>query len=615
MNKLVIFALLVTIAIGQKRIPQIGYLGTGYNGYTGNPFSGGVDPGFLHPVIKLSYSENQITPDGMWLIPDNTTVEDTYSCSYSAITYDAYGSTSYQDSLKENVKGDWSVLAGKFTFGGNSDFQQVTKDMTTFNVRYVIDQVTCQTYFTTACHYCHMTLTDDFLIGVQTLPNSFSLDNTAPWLNFLNTFGTHVAQGLQMGGQLIMTSRFDASSYSYLSQTSEGVDAYAKASFDIFSGNMNGSGSWEKDVEKNFNKKRLSVTQSYVGGAPFVNSSDGGWLEWAKTLAEQPMPISGAYFNLRPVADYLTAEYFPEDPNINDKAQALAVAILSFCQFSPEGCNVAPDPPHQLNIPRASHLLFSPNPTQMVAIGGMGNSRPLSSVEVYNVATNSWTMAAPMFYPRTNFGGGIISNQIFIVGGKNGDLYKNTAEMYNVATNTWTEIPSKMKTARASFAYGVINNEMVVCGGINGQEKVTTCELYDGKTWTVIKQLKSNQLFVGTSGVAVGTVIYGVSNSKLWAFDTASGAIHTFAAPVALPQNPAMSIHHGLVFIAGGVTASGSPSTAVYSFNPASNAFSQSDNLPISLAGAAATEMNGEFVVVGGKNANGLLTSVILYPQ
>jgi len=109
-------------------------------------------------------------------------------------------------------------------------------------------------------------------------------------------------------------------------------------------------------------------------------------------------------------------------------------------------------------------------------IGGFNDQNfcePLSSVEVYNPANNSWVSIAPLDTPRGDLGCGELFGKLHVIGGETKDAPVNCSkysvaidhvESFDPATSSWTEekpIPSvNFRSASASY-----KNSFFIFGG------------------------------------------------------------------------------------------------------------------------------------------------------
>ena len=91
MEKLSITLLLLALSFNlpqaQRKLPNIDFLGAGYDVFLGNPRSRSRDPGFrTNKVLALSYSRETLSADGSWLIPDDVQFLQELSCGVNVET-------------------------------------------------------------------------------------------------------------------------------------------------------------------------------------------------------------------------------------------------------------------------------------------------------------------------------------------------------------------------------------------------------------------------------------------------------------------------------------------------------------------------------------------------
>ena len=92
-------------------------------------------------------------------------------------------------------------------------------------------------------------------------------------------------------------------------------------------------------------------------------------------------------------------------------------------------------------------------------IGGYPSTRvTVNVVQVYDVATDHWTLAAPM--PAA------LNGKIYVIGGQTdpNTAYVNLVQEYDPATNGW-RARAPMPTARSAGAAVVIDGKIYVAGG------------------------------------------------------------------------------------------------------------------------------------------------------
>ena len=122
---------------------------------------------------------------------------------------------------------------------------------------------------------------------------------------------------------------------------------------------------------------------------------------------------------------------------------------------------------------------------EIYAIGGLGSppiqgqsDPPLSSVEVFNPKTNQWQERTEMFAPKADHAASVINGKIYVIGGylrENKKFKKlSTVEIYDPATDRWTQEPD-MPMGKWGHETEVIDGQIYIFGG----GPVTSVQVYD----------------------------------------------------------------------------------------------------------------------------------------
>ena len=119
----------------------------------------------------------------------------------------------------------------------------------------------------------------------------------------------------------------------------------------------------------------------------------------------------------------------------------------------------------------------------LIAGGFVGTGGGLSSVEVFDPATNAFASAESMTTERSGHTATLLPNgKVLISGGYNGD-YLNSAEVYDPATNRFTSV-GRMVTARSGHVAALLNDgKVLLAGGVGtGWTFLADAELFDPQT-------------------------------------------------------------------------------------------------------------------------------------
>ena len=305
------------------KYPNIGYVGSCYDIFRGNPQdTNGLDPGFLgHGIFQFTYNQGRTTADGRYSIPDHTMVNDALSCSFSFSSSVTRDSRSYMNSLKVHV--DTSFKGWGASFSTSDDYQQVHQSTQNGETMYISSQAQCEAY---GASVDGATFLGSFINSVLYLPDVLNSSTQAAYLNFIQEYGTHIATAIKMGGRYGIRSEFTTQNYSSLSSTGINIKASAGYSGLVKIGISLDTEQKEKDAS-NYNDHRSSYLLYQVGGEPPVNENQTTF-EWAKTVKEDPLPLS---YSLTELYKYLTPRFFPQDSNIDIKRENLRNVTFEYC--------------------------------------------------------------------------------------------------------------------------------------------------------------------------------------------------------------------------------------------------------------------------------------------
>ena len=306
------------------RFPNIGYVGSTYNIFKGNPRSTkGLDPGFtLRNLCKLSYTKNLTTADGLYSIPDNTQATNSSACSFDFSSETTDSISSYYNSLKVDVSADFSGWGASFS--ANADYKEVHENSVSHEYKYISSHATCQAYVASV-QVNAASFDIAFKIAVYALPPETT--TLVDYINFIQHWGTHAVISLTMGGRYGIQSSVTNEKYTFLSATGLDINAAAKYS-GVVSLNANVGTSIQKKQAKEFEDHRTDYQIYQIGGKPPLNETTSTF-EWAQAVKNNPLPL---LYTLLPLADYFTSQYFPNDKDTSIKQSNLYKATIEYCQ-------------------------------------------------------------------------------------------------------------------------------------------------------------------------------------------------------------------------------------------------------------------------------------------
>jgi hypothetical protein len=212
----------------------------------------------------------------------------------------------------------------------------------------------------------------------------------------------------------------------------------------------------------------------------------------------------------------------------------------------------------------------------LVVGGRTGQDVPVASAEVYNPATNQWSVVAPMTAgARSHTTASLLNDGRVLVAGGLGEGAQqmlDTAQVYDPVTNQWSDA-APLNVGRFSHTATVLpnnNGTVLVVGGQGGGVALTSAEIYDpvANLWipaasmaqlrqdhTASLVLSSNQVVVVGGRLPVG--VNALSSSEMYDIGT-----NTWVSlgNLLFPRrgHTATTLQNGRVLVAGGEGDAGS---------------------------------------------------------
>ena len=185
--------------------------------------------------------------------------------------------------------------------------------------------------------------------------------------------------------------------------------------------------------------------------------------------------------------------------------------------------------------------LLSSNSLVLVAGGTTDGTAVVSTVDLYDPATNTWRATGAMTTARRGHTATLLSNgKVLVTGGTDGTTALKSAEIYDPSTGQWTATTGTMRfTRRWHTATLLTDGTVLIVGGIVGSE---------------------------TAG---GVTTDGSKITELFNFSSGSFTSVTSQLPSAVQGHTATLLSNGSVLIAGRNNAdglAGANTTAIYDF-------------------------------------------------
>ncbi|XP_028314782.1 kelch-like protein 4 isoform X1 [Gouania willdenowi] len=138
----------------------------------------------------------------------------------------------------------------------------------------------------------------------------------------------------------------------------------------------------------------------------------------------------------------------------------------------------------------------------LYAVGGMDATKGSTTIEKYDLRTNTWIQVGVMNGRRLQFGVAVIDNKLYVVGGRDGLKTSNMVECYNPFSKVWSTMPP-MSTHRHGLGIAVLEGPMYAVGGHDGWSYLNTVERWDpqARQWNYVASMSTPRSTMGVTAL------------------------------------------------------------------------------------------------------------------
>ena len=275
----------------------------------------------------------------------------------------------------------------------------------------------------------------------------------------------------------------------------------------------------------------------------------------------------------------------------------------------------------QMNAPGLNSTATLLPDGQVLAAGGTSQSGTfaVSSAELYNPATGTWSVTGSMHQGRSSLDGYgpsatlLPDGKVLVAGGEDANFnLLSSAELYNPATGTWSRTGS-MTTPRSGQSATLLNNGQVLMAGGTGATAVA--ELYNpatGKFTPTGSMISAHGTNVGTLLPDGDVLVTGRATTFAERYHLATGQWSNASAGLpACIYNQECRIYStatllgtGNVLVAGGLVgliSNPQTSAGAMLYHPGTNTWTSTGSMTTGREGQTATLLpDGQVLMAGG---------------
>ncbi|MDC0713764.1 kelch repeat-containing protein [Stigmatella sp. ncwal1] len=315
-----------------------------------------------------------------------------------------------------------------------------------------------------------------------------------------------------------------------------------------------------------------------------------------------------------------------ESPAITVTAMnALGLSVKHiFSVSSGKSCSDTWTPTGSMVVPRSAHAVEVLLSGKVLAGGGITDSVPVTSSEIYDPATGRWTASGGMKFPRAYYTlTALPSGKVLAVGGYDGN-YNPVAsvELYDPATGVWA-LTGSMASVRALHTASLLpSGKVLVVGGYNGAGAVKSAEVYDptigawSQAGTMAFERYQHTATVLPSGQVL--VVGGAGDSNLiGAAEMYDPAIGTWTRAGSLVSgrylHTASLTSVGQLVVAGGSTTGTDASASTEIRDPVTGAWKSNSSMGSARFMHTASVLPTKILVIGGFDGSTVVSRTETY--
>jgi len=256
---------------------------------------------------------------------------------------------------------------------------------------------------------------------------------------------------------------------------------------------------------------------------------------------------------------------------------------------------------------------------KLLALGGYDRGECLSTVEQYDLISNTWKPLQNMRSPRGRFDVSQLDGRIYTCGGSNGSHELRSAEYYDSKDQSWGSLPD-MQHWRSSSGVTLMDGCIYVLGGWSGQSGLANCEVFNiaENTWKPIKHMNTGRSQAGVCHlkdrvIAVGGCNSWTSINTVETYDPQTNS-WTYLPPMSSARRGAgVAIFQDKLYVVGGSDGTQSLAT-IEIYDPKTNTWTSGPSMSVPRANVGVAVVHGRLFAAGGFSGKAFLDTIEYLP-
>ncbi len=237
------------------------------------------------------------------------------------------------------------------------------------------------------------------------------------------------------------------------------------------------------------------------------------------------------------------------------------------------------------------------------ALSGVTPKPPMTTVEIYNPANDTWSTGAAMPLAVSEAMSAVVNGKIYVIGGKP-DLNpaSNAVQEYDPVANSWS-LKTTMPDSRYAAAAMAYNNLIYIAGGTGTGTELDSLLIYDptADSWSAGSQM--SQARHGQSGAEVNAqlLVYGGYNLSgyLGTLESYNPLQDTWTTKTSgMPRTEVgVAVDSGLFYAFGGNNALSRTLDSSAMYDSVTDTWTSKTAMPVAIGFARAVTVNGKIYV------------------